>query len=661
MALLKMGLRNKALTALILVLLIILLPASLITWQVFQQVHKDLAINYAENLAELNRYKIRAPVSRELLLSQQFARASVTRDWFAEETNQNKAAAFFMEANSYRQSFDEQAYFAIHAQSKNYYFDDSGEMTAQTPSYQLSSDKLDDGWFFNIMASDEKYSINVNPDQQLGTTRVWFNVPVFAEGQKLGLVGTGLDLTRFISQLLQSEAGVTTMAVDTEGFIQAHPDASLIAYGSGAGLDNQGKQLSDLVSLADQATVSELLNQRNTETVQLVDVDVDGTPHLLVMTFIAELDWYVASLINLDVAEVVSGKWWYTILLGVGAVILLIILALAVSVQRILIQPLSKLQSSANALAQGQYDVNLPAQTSDEIGDLSRAFSQMIQTIQSHTHELESKVQERTRDLQESSREIALINKMVNDSIDYARLIQQAILPDMTMQRNLSGQCCIVWLPRDTVGGDFYVYHQAGKQQLLGLVDCAGHGVPGALMTMLARAALDHAIREHGLQSPAALLQKMDEVLRGMLLDLELPRGLATNMDAGLVVMDSQDQKVTFSGAKLSLYAWNGQALTEYKGARRQLVGRKPHIFTDTVLTDCQGLNFYLTTDGYLDQPGGDNGYGLRFKDFEAAIRSANSYPLAEQGEAIRHFLDSWKADAYAQRDDICVIGFCLS
>lgn len=661
MAFLKMGLRDKAMTALILVLLVILLPATFITWQIFKQVHKDLAVTYAENLAELNRYKMRAPVNRELILSQQLAKAGATRAWFADENDTEKADAFFAEAESYMQSFRDKAYFAIHANSKNYYFNEVDQPASTSPSYQLSQSNPDDSWFFNVIADSDDFNINVNPDQQLGTTRVWFNVSVWGDGDKLGLIGTGLDLTRFVDDLLQTtEVGVTTMALDAQGNIQAHPDASMIAYGSGAGLNNQGKQIFDLIAEHDRAGVEALLARGNHDGIHLTDVQVNNLPHILVVAYIPELDWYVASLINLNVAEVVSERWWYSIMLGVIAVIVLIIVALAFAVQRMLIQPLSKLQSSANALAKGQYDVSLPVQSNDEIGDLSRAFAQMVKTIQSHTSELESRVSERTRELENSNREIELINKMVNDSIDYARLIQQAILPDLAIQRSLPGQNCIVWQPRDTVGGDFYAYHREAHQQLLGVVDCAGHGVPGALMTMLARAALDHAIREHGLKSPAKLLQKMDEVLRGMLVDLELPRGLAANMDAGLVVINSQRQEVTFAGAKLSLYAWNGETLTQYKGARRPLVGRRVNQFADTVISDCQGIHFYLTTDGYLDQPGGEHGYGLRFEDFAAAVQEANQLPLPEQGEAIMSFLQRWKANRYEQRDDICVIGFAM-
>ncbi|MCX4189425.1 biofilm regulation protein phosphatase SiaA [Methylophaga sp. OBS3] len=661
MAILKMGLRNKAMAALVLVLLIILIPATLITWQAFKQVHKSLAAAYAENLAELNRYKIRAPVDRELVLSQQFAKASFSKAWFADESNSEKADIFFDEAQSYMESFRDKAYFAIHAKSKNYYFNELGS-NDKAPDYQLSESNPDDGWFFNIIKDTRDYNINVNPDLQLGTTRVWFNIPVKDQnGSTLGMIGTGLDLTRFVDDLLQTgEVGVTTMALDQEGYIQAHPDASLIAFGSGAGLESEGKQVFELLADKDRDAAKALLGNSNPDAIQLLDVTVNNQPHILVTSYIPELNWYVASLINLNVAEVVSERWLYGIMFGVVAVILLIIVALAFAVQRMLIQPLSRLQSSANALAKGQYDVSLPVQSTDEIGDLSRAFAQMVKTIQSHTNELESKVSARTRELENSNREIELINKMVNDSIDYARLIQQAILPDLVMQRCLPGSCCVVWHPRDTVGGDFYAYHQADKQHLVAIVDCAGHGVPGALMTMLARAALDHAVREHGLDSPAKILQKMDEVLRGMLLDLELPRGLATNMDAGLAIIDAEHDEVKFSGAKLSLYAWRNDELTQYKGARRPLVGRRVHTFTDTVITDCKDTHFYMTTDGYLDQPGGDHGYGLRLDEFADAIRQANALSLPEQDKAIMQYLNKWTDNRYEQRDDICVIGFTI-
>ncbi|MBF3347939.1 HAMP domain-containing protein, partial [Pseudomonas aeruginosa] len=149
-------------------------------------------------------------------------------------------------------------------------------------------------------------------------------------------------------------------------------------------------------------------------------------------------------------------------------------------------------------IAAGRYDTPLPLARQDEIGSLSKAFASLADQVRRHTAELEDKVQERTQALEEANREMAAAQKKIGDSLDYASLIQRAILPDRQLSATLGEHHFILWKPRDVVGGDFYVYREQTDGYLIGVVDCAGHGVPGALMTMLARAAIDHAIEAVG-------------------------------------------------------------------------------------------------------------------------------------------------------------------
>jgi len=661
MSLWNLGLRNKALLALLFAFFVALVPALLIGWSVMQSVQSHLGEAFARNLAELSRQQIIAPISRELTLSQRLAQSQFTLDWLLDEQDPSKTRRFFVEAEGYREAFRDEAYFIINARSHNYYFNDNESANSREPRYQLDPHNPGDSWFFNLKRRIGDYNINVNPDAQLGITRIWINMPVRQNGQLLGLVGTGLDLTRFIEELLRTEEkGVTPMLMDSQGNIQAHPDADKIAYGSGAGAGEKGQSIFNALEPVAQAQLRQRMTQLGSESdeVALLKAQLDGTSQLLALAYMPDLDWYLLVAVNLDVAEVVTGRWWLTILLGTTLIVVLFLVAVAFSVERILIRPLSHLQQSATAISKGRYDVDLPPAAGDEIGDLARAFDSMARTVQSHTQELESKVRERTRDLENSNREIALFNKMVNDSIDYASLIQRAILPDASLQRVLGNNYFVLWQPRDTVGGDFYFFHSEGERHLIGLVDCAGHGVPGALMTMLARAAFDHAIREQGLESPAQILHSADRVLRNMLQDFDLPRALATNMDAGLVLLRPADCRLTFAGAKLSLYVAEGDSVQECKGDKRALVARKPGCYQDVELSDRPGQRYYLTSDGYLDQAGGDLGYGMGHSGLTEVLRSIQAQSMAEQGQSLHDRLLAWKGEAYEQRDDICVLGF---
>ena len=661
MSLWNLGLRNKALLALLFAFLVALIPATLVGWNVMTSVQAHLGEAFARNLADLNRQKITAPISRELMLSQRLAQSQFTREWLLDEHNPEKTERFFTEAQGYLEAFRDQVYFVINTQSHHYYFNEAGAEFSRAPRYTLEPGSQDDAWYFNLRENIGAYNINVNPDTELGTTRIWLNVPAREEGRLIGLVGTGLDLTRFIDELLQiEEAGVTPMLLDRQGRIQAHPDADQIAYGSGAGVDSDQRSLLHWVPEAERAGIEQALERSrgHPERVVLHRAPLDGVTHLLALAYMPDLDWHLVAAVDLNVVDVVSGRWWLTILLGLGLIVLLLLAAVAFSVERILIRPLSHLQQSATAISNGRYDVNLPPAADDEIGDLARAFDSMVRTVQSHTQELESKVKERTRDLENSNREIALFNKMVNDSIDYASLIQRAILPDASLQRVLGDRYFVLWQPKDTVGGDFYFFHSQDERHLIGLVDCAGHGVPGALMTMLARAAFDHAIREQGLESPAQILHSADRVLRTMLQDFDLPRALATNMDAGLVLLNPAECRLTFAGAKLSLYVAEGDEVQECKGDNRALVARKQGHYQDVELSDNPGQRYYLTSDGYLDQAGGELGYGMGSSGLMDALRQMHDRAIAKQGELLHEHLQAWKGETYEQRDDICVLGF---
>lgn len=658
----NMGLRGKALAALLVACLIALVPAAFIGFQVAGQVQAYFGEAYARNLTELNRQRIRAPVLQDLMLARRLADSVLLREWLLDESDPEKRGRFFQEAGGYAEDFRSGAYFVASALSRRYYFNESDASFSEQPRYTLDPGSEDDEWFFNLVRTIGNHNINVNPDIQLETTRVWLNVPTRHQGEVIGLTGTGVDLTDFIGEFVRSdEPGVTPMIVDADGAIQAHPDPDRIAFGATAGAgEGRGSTLADILG-GDQAStvVGNALeaSRAGREGVALARADLNGEPHLLAVAYMPELDWHLVTAVNLGVARVMSGTWWVGIILGVLTMVVLLVVVIGIAVERILIRPLSHLQRSASQIADGNFEVSLPRRRRDEIGRLSDAFATMASTIQGHTRDLESKVRDRTRELEERNRDIALFNRMMNDSIEYASLIQQAILPDQSLERHLGKDHFVLWRPRDTVGGDFYFFHTEKDRHLLGLIDCAGHGVPGALMTMLARAAFDHAIRECGIDSPGIVLKRTDGILRDMLQNLDLPRALATNMDAALISLDSPGDTLRFAGARMSLYIHDGDQVDEVKGQRRALVGRKSGLYEDVELTLHPGHGYYMTTDGYLDQAGGDLGFGMGTTGFREALRAVSELPMAERGEALLARLEAYRG-SYPQRDDVSVIGF---
>jgi serine phosphatase RsbU (regulator of sigma subunit) len=252
---------------------------------------------------------------------------------------------------------------------------------------------------------------------------------------------------------------------------------------------------------------------------------------------------------------------------------------------------------------------------------------------------------------------MALAHKQIGDSIDYASLIQRAFLPARQMTQSLGEHHFVMWMPRDVVGGDFYVFRADGENCLLGVADCAGHGVPGALMTMLSRTAIDSAIAERGVRGPAGILSRTDAALRSMVDDAELPRTMATSMDAGLAYIDRKRRRLTYAGAKLALFASNGYDVVEYPGTRRALGSKRLGDFENVEFDMPADCTYCLVTDGFLDQAGGDQGFSFGTARFRDILRDHAGLPLTQQTAAFVRILSDYQG-TLPQRDDITLLAF---
>ncbi|MBD9514830.1 MULTISPECIES: biofilm regulation protein phosphatase SiaA [Pseudomonadaceae] len=656
----RWGLRGKSVVALLIACLLALVPAVMLGWKAMEDIRTHFGLAFARNFTLLNQQKIIAPVIRELALSRRLAESVVTQDWLLSENDPARRALFFREAEGFRADQHNYSYFVVVDSSRHYYFNDSSSPLSNSPRYTLSDTDPQDRWYFDTLARDETYNINVNYDAKLKVTKVWFNMVVRAGNEKVGLAGGGLDLTEFLDQFIsRREAGVTPMIVDPEGAIQAHPDTRLIAFSSGS--SGQAKHhVYDLLANDQQRTaLRQTLRQAETNPgeVETMWGTIDGKEQLIATAYIPQLRWHVLSAIDLHAAQVLDSRWIWPLVGTLAGLLAILLIGFAYTVDLLVLRPLRGLKQSAKAIAAGQYDSPLPRTRPDEIGELSSAFASMADQVRRHTEELEDKVQQRTQALEAANREMAAAQKKIGDSIDYASLIQRAILPDRQLQASLGEHHFVLWKPRDVVGGDFYIYREGPIDSLIGVVDCAGHGVPGALMTMLALAAIDHAIDSVKSHDPAAILRETDHVMRGMLGQEEFTHSLATNMDAGLVRVDHQRKLLHFSGAKISLFASDGNDVREYKGARRAIGDKRQGDYQDVEIPMETGWTYYLCTDGFLDQAGGEHGFGFGNSRFADLLRNHARRPLAEQADVFAATLAQYQGEQ-PQRDDITILSF---
>lgn len=657
----RWGLRGKTLVLLLAAALVYAALAAGVGHRVLEDVRRDLGTELARDAARLSQQRILAKVGQELALSRRMADSLTIADWLADETAADTRARAFREGESFRRAFESHSYFAASAASRTFYFADANTGPEPRAGYTIALENPDNAWFFTTLRAPEGYWINVDRDAALGVTNVWINVAARADtGAALGVVGTGIDLTQFLAEVLDDGvAGATTMILDRTGTIVAHPDRTKMAFNL-AGGDAAEKTLFRMPRVAaDAETLRGLAAEVAAAPERIVSgiFDIEGRQQIVALAHIPSLGWTVATLVDASAAQALNPTR-IAQTAGVAALALLALLLIAsFGFDRLVLHPLAGLTTTVRRIGRGDYAVRLESPRSDEIGDLTRAFDEMAQRVRAHAEHLESTVAARTGELALANAQMRETHAKLTDSIRYASLIQRAILPDRLLRKAFPGESFVLWRPRDVVGGDLYVYRANAAGSLFGVIDCAGHGVPGACMTMIAHAALEVALGDTPWDDPAVLLGRIDAVARSILPGDDRSGRIATNMDMGLAFVDLRRREVRFAGARVGLFWSDGGDCQTLPGSRTGINDHKPARYEAGVAPLLPGRTFYLTTDGLLDQAGGGRGFGFGTRRFGDWVAAHAALPLAEQKARLIETLDAYQGER-SQRDDITVLAF---
>jgi serine phosphatase RsbU (regulator of sigma subunit) len=268
-----------------------------------------------------------------------------------------------------------------------------------------------------------------------------------------------------------------------------------------------------------------------------------------------------------------------------------------------------------------------------------------------------AKQKEEADRLREESEQHRLIaeekNVEILDSINYAKRIQSAILPPMSVFNELLTDSFVVYKPKDIVAGDFYWVRHERDRTFFAAADCTGHGVPGAMVSVICNNALNRSVSEFGLNDPGKILDKTREIITE-----ELAKGeneVADGMDIALCCL--VDNKAYFSGAHNPLWiSRNGEMLVT-KGDN-QPVGKyfDPTPFSTHKVDLQDGDMIYLFSDGFQDQFGGEKGKKFKAKAFMKLLLEMKDKSMKEQSSLLSKAFDDWKGN-FEQLDDVCVIG----
>ncbi|BBF92997.1 SpoIIE family protein phosphatase [Blastochloris tepida] len=657
------GLRGRTTAVLLVVALASIALAGGLGWVIVANLRSDLGTALARDNAQRTQQRTEAELGREIALAQRLADSTVTREWLEDDSDPVKKARFIREAEGFRRAFAGRGYFVAAAPTLHYYYVDESRAPEPELGYTISANEPNNTWYFAALARPDGVAINVDRNTHFGVTNVWINVTARDEtGRVYGVVGTGIELKRFLADVLASpDAGVVTMLVNDDGVIIAHPDISRMAFdrASGAATDKTiyrmaGDRAAAEALRADLARVRDAPGQVTTRV-----LTIDGATHAVAMTYVKALRASVVTLVDPKAVAALRSGPVLTVALSATAVLILALLGAVLGFDRLVLRPLEALTASVRRLARGEYLGRPASPRHDEIGELERAFDDMAKRVRAHSEHLEGLVAERTSALAEANRRIVDTHRALTDSIGYAGLIQKAVLPGRGEPERLPAGCAVLWRPRDVLGGDFYLCYQRGDARVFGVADCAGHGVPGACMTMLGHGALQVALRDTPWDDPAAVLTRVDQLMREALPDGGARGAPATNMDLGLVFADLARERVVFAGAHIDLFVAEPGTCERIPGGRRSLNDRRSGRFDNTVLDIGANRTFLLTTDGLLDQAGGTEGFGFGAERFVAWAASAASLPIEAVGVALEREFDDYRGPV-GQRDDVTVLAFRL-
>ena len=244
------------------------------------------------------------------------------------------------------------------------------------------------------------------------------------------------------------------------------------------------------------------------------------------------------------------------------------------------------------------------------------------------------------------------------DSVNYAKRIQDAILPDMNEIKTHLPDSFILFKPRDIVSGDFYWFsHKEGKS-IIAAVDCTGHGVPGAFMSMIGNTVLNQIVNEKDVTEPSQILNLLNEEINASLKQTQVDSDSRDGMDIAICCFDRTKMEMHYAGANRPLYYLSNSELTEIKPNKCAIGGLDydvPKVFTTQTFALTKGDTIYISTDGYADQFSPDD-KKLMTKRFKEMILSINTKSMEEQRNFLDTFIENWKG-TMEQTDDILVIG----
>jgi serine phosphatase RsbU (regulator of sigma subunit) len=393
---------------------------------------------------------------------------------------------------------------------------------------------------------------------------------------------------------------------------------------------------------------------------------------------------------------------FFILYMGIGLVVVGAIIA--VFIIRGIVGPVQRLRSVLLSLGRGVFPKTRVRTTNDEVGDMSKALNSLVEGLRRTTdfshavaagdfeaeyrplseedmlghallkmrdelgqreRILEMKVVERTEEVvrqkeevERQGRKVVELYKNVTDSIRYAKRLQESILPPERRILELLPASFVFYRPKDIVSGDFYWFDRVEDKVVFAAVDCTGHGVPGAFMSLIGHNGLNQTVKERGRTSPSEVLMDLNKIAYDAL-HKDREQGLVRDgMDMALCSYDPAKRVLEYAGANCPLYLVRNGEVLQF-APDKSAIGSfdlQGHTFKEHRIKLQTGDMVYIFSDGYADQFGGPKGKKLMYRRFRELLLEVSTHEPDRQRSLLQEAFGKWRG-GHEQVDDILVIG----
>jgi len=351
------------------------------------------------------------------------------------------------------------------------------------------------------------------------------------------------------------------------------------------------------------------------------------------------------------------------ILVLYGALFLIAVIALVG-------KPIVDLSTQAEKIGTGDLNTDITANSNDEIGTIASQLKSIADRLGKEIleeKELSVQLTKQKNELEAQKNEIEEVNKQITSSINYAQRIQSSQLPTPgELRRNVSDSF-ILFKPKDVVSGDFYWFEKVrrGRNEylILACADCTGHGVPGAIMSMMGGNQLTNIIYYQNYIEPVKILARLDKAIKFELYRDEQSTQKQDGMEIMVCVIDLDSLEMKFAGAGIPLIHWNQNEVQAIKSPKLMVGGVEGEDekevedqFEELSLQLKEGDRIYMASDGFQDQFGGTDDKRFMAKRLRDLLQNTSEVKMKEQGLKIEETFNKWKGNQ-DQTDDVLVIG----